>query len=296
MSTFSTSSQSLPGVPFSIAADLQPCRLLELPPDLLDYLGTAAAPTLTFKARDASDPEAYLCTQDKSYLIRQVHTSNTVYITVPSSNASGTTAISQCGSAIEALPAPAHHAKPTLRSLLTPFGDPRDLDIPSVDARTKDNVFAHTPMSHAECQAIWNQLAAFEHSGQSFRPTAAVHVKVWKWLLEIAYAHGVDLAKRPLEKHSLDTMLQGEDEWPRQLVDAILLKLSDNHDESPGLQQEATVKYVGHNILEARYQDPSEQSTMEKLAFMTAWKDALPEAWRGHATLDSLKVRSRRMS
>ncbi|THW79513.1 hypothetical protein D6D19_01135 [Aureobasidium pullulans] len=288
------STQSSAGVPFSIAADLQPCRLLELPPDLLDYLSTSDAPSLSFKAKDATDPEAFLTTQDKTYLIRQVHTSNTVYITTPSLDASGTTAISQCGSALECLPAPTRHAASTLRSLLISFAEPQDADIRSSDPRSKHHVFAQTPMSHGECQDVWKHLVAFEHAGQSFRPTAAALVKVWKWLLEIAYAHAVNLAA-PIPKESIDRMLDGEDEWPRSLVDAILLKLSEHGQESLNLQQQATVKFVGHNLLESRHQSHAEQSTMEKSAFLDAWKDALPEAWRAQTTLDILKAGGKRI-
>lgn len=285
-----SSSQSQPGLPFSIAADLQPCRLLELPPDLLEYITSSAAPALHFKAKDASHPDAFLCSDSKSYHVRQVHTSNTVYLTTPSSDASTTVAVSQCASALEALPAPANHAKHILHSLLTPVGEPQDLEIPPVEARSKHHVFAYTPMSNVECQTAWTDVAAFEHSGHSFRPTAAALTKVWKWLMEIAYAHGVNLASSPLQKESIDKMLDGEDEWPRELVDAILLKLTDGAQESLALHQETTIKWVGHIMLEARHQNPVEQSKMDKAQFVNAWKDALPEAWRNHATLDVLKV------
>lgn len=285
----SSSSQAISGTPFSVAADLQPCRLLELPPDLLDYLSTSDSPTLSFKARDATDPEAFLTTNHKTYLIRQVHTSNTLYITSPSHNAPGTTAISQCRSALECLPAPVRHAESTLRSLLIPFAEPQDIDVRSSSPRSKSYVFAHTPMSHDECQTVWKDLVAFEHAGQSFRPTAAALARVWKWLLEVAYASAVNLAE-PVQKETIDKMLEGEDEWPSTLVDAIFLKLSADHADSLQLQQQATVEWVGTNTLESHRQD-EKQSFMETSVFLNAWKDALPETWRPEVTLDKLKAR-----
>lgn len=280
------SSQSTSATPFSIAADLQPCRLLELPPDLLEYITTSDTPTLSFKAKDATDPEAFLTTKDKTYLLRQVHTSNTVYITTPTDDASGTTAISQCGSTLECLPAPVRHAESTLRSLLIPFGEPQDIDIRPSNPRSKDHVFAHTPMSHDECQTVWKDLVAFEHSGQSFRPTAVVLAGVWKWLLEIAYANAVNLAE-PVQKEVVDEMLDGEDEWPRSLVDAILSKLSENNQGLLQLQQHATVKWVGSNTLETYRNN---QSIMDTSVFMDTWKNALPEIWRIEANLEMLKA------
>ncbi|KAI5200917.1 hypothetical protein E4T39_05518 [Aureobasidium subglaciale] len=284
----STSTQADPGTAFSIAADLQPCRLLELPTDLLDYLGSSDAPTLSFKAKDATDPEAFLTTKHRSYLIRQVHTSNTVYITNPALDASGTVAISQCASALECLPAPIRHAESILRSFLIPFAQPQDVHIRLSDAPSKSYVFAHTPMSHAECQHVWRDVIAFEHHGQSFRPTATALAGVWKWLLEIAYAHAVNLAI-PVQRDSVDKMLDGEDEWPRSLVDAIFLKLSESEKESVHLQQQSTLKWVGQNTLESHHQTNPDQPTMETSVFLEAWRDALPEVWRSMASLDMLK-------
>ncbi|KAG9954192.1 hypothetical protein KCU85_g780, partial [Aureobasidium melanogenum] len=281
------SSQSTSATPFSIAADLQPCRLLELPPDLLEYITTSDTPTLSFKAKDATDPEAFLTTRDKTYLLRQVHTSNTVYITTPAHNAQATTAISQCRSALECLPAPIRHAESILRSLLIPFAEPQDLDIRPSNPQTKDHVFALTPMSHDECQTVWRDLIAFEHSGQSFRPTAIALAKVWKWLLEIAYANAVNLAE-PVQKELVDKMLDGEDEWPRSLVDAIFSKLSEDNQSLLQLQQHATVQWVGINTLESCRQN-NKQSIMDTSVFMDTWKDALPEIWRTEANLDMLK-------
>ncbi|CAD0088697.1 unnamed protein product [Aureobasidium mustum] len=282
------SSQSTSATLFSIAADLQPCRLLELPPDLLEYITTSDTPTLSFKAKDATDPEAFLTTREKTYLLRQVHTSNTVYITSPTYNAQGTTAISQCRSALECLPAPVRHAESTLRSLLIPFGEPQDIDVRSSDPHSKDYVFAHTPMSHDECQTVWKDLVAFEHSGQSFRPTAVALARVWKWLLEIAYANAVNLAE-PIKKEVVDKMLDGEDEWPRNLVDAIFSKLSENDQSLLQLQQHATVKWVGSNTLES-YRQNNTQSIVNTSVFMDAWKDALPGTWRTEANLEMLKA------
>jgi sister chromatid cohesion protein DCC1 len=282
------SSQPTAGTPFSVAADLQPCRLLELPPDLLEYLSTSDAPILSFKAKDATDPEAFLTTNHKTYLIRQVHTSNTLYLTAPSHDAPGTTAISQCRSALECLPAPARHAESTLRSLLIPFAEPQDMDIRPSNPHSKTYVFAHTPMSHDECQSVWTDLVAFEHSGQSFRPTVAALVKVWKWLLEIAYASAVNLAE-PVYADVIDNMLDGEDEWPSTLVDAIFMKLSADHPHLLQLDQQTTVKWVGSNTLESHRQN-SKQSFMETSLFLDAWKDALPETWRPDVSLDMLKA------
>jgi len=144
-------------------------------------------------------------------------------------------------------------------------------------------------MSHDECQTVWKDLVAFEHSGQSFRPTAAALARVWKWLLEIAYANAINLAES-LQKETIDKMLDGEDEWPSTLVDAIFLKLSTSHADLLQLQQQTTVAWVGTNTLES-YRQNNKQSFMETSVFLNAWKDALPETWRSDVTLDMLKAR-----
>jgi len=85
-------------------------------------------------------------------------------------------------------------------------------------------------------------------------------------------------------------MLDGEDEWPSTLVDAIFLKLSTSHADLLQLQQQTTVAWVGINTLES-YRQNNKQSFMETSVFLNAWKDALPETWRSDVTIDMLKAR-----
>ncbi|KKY15095.1 putative sister chromatid cohesion protein dcc1 [Diplodia seriata] len=116
------STQDQSGVPVGVAHAPQHFRLLELPDSLLELLTSPNPPVLSIKSRPASatssasdqqkQASAVLCTSNKTYHLRQVHTSNSVHLTQPANLSArpdalstlGISAIAKCGSVLEAHP------------------------------------------------------------------------------------------------------------------------------------------------------------------------------------------------
>lgn len=263
--------------------------------------------------------EVVLCTANKTYQLRQVSTSNTVYITTPIYSTSETTpigepgisAISQCTSTLETMAAPADSARDTLLQMLMPFAEPEDAERSSAKYLDQATVFSNTPMSDDECYKAWIKSVAFEMetSGslpkRSYRPTATAALKAWKQVCELAASESdrIRLAS-PMGKNALKNVLLNSEEdqdWPVELRKAVLMRLiplqdasmSDIYEwptkEEVSLDRQITVQWVGVTIVQAR-QEANAKSSRQKDAFINEWKDALPEEWREDAKLDVLAV------
>ena len=135
------STQDDSGISFEISKEQQNFRLLELPPSLLASLVSEDPPkyVLSLKVREFQNanfadvpesvwlksaespnvhhseqpsPSAVLCTHDRTYQLRQVQSSNSVFILQPSESSRGNDrspsqsllAIAQCTSTLELLP------------------------------------------------------------------------------------------------------------------------------------------------------------------------------------------------
>lgn len=317
--------------PFSLSTSLQPLRLLELPPELQQLLSFPSPPggarqQLFFKSRDGTS-ESVLCTSDRTFVLRHVQTSNSVYVaeqTTPISTegseddgvrgaARGLRAIAQCGSWLEATPAPPQSADAVMTSLLPLCTSLRDLTAPlssdytTTPARSRRAVFDDTPMSEAECAVCWTRLCAYELpplaaglSARSFRPDGVVVLQIWRRILLAARAEPerVNLAT-DMDRDAVENVLllegddgDGEKCWPAEARTAVLLSLLvDAPTELPcealRLDRAFVVKRVGKLVLEHECGG----GTIKKEGFIQSWKDSLPEEWRADAALDLLEVR-----
>ncbi|EFR02429.1 hypothetical protein MGYG_05424 [Nannizzia gypsea CBS 118893] len=248
---------------------LQPVRLLELPPELLDQLesdhppqlylkssapaassssstttttststSTSATSTATSASSAASRPGAdfvNLCTPDKTFSLRQVNSSNSVFLIKPrgaadratatapatdtdtdtaASTASTVTAIAQCKSTLEVQAmASSDTAVAPLLAVLAIY-DESDILIddrteeddhplsPSEIVRERSKVFADIPFSLAECERAWKHICAFVHKSKEsgviacHRPSARAKLMAWEKIVEGATLHGIDLGKQ----------------------------------------------------------------------------------------------------
>ncbi|KAK4952886.1 hypothetical protein LTR28_006547 [Elasticomyces elasticus] len=309
--------------PFSIARQQQHFRLLELPPDLADTLTSPNPPTLYFKSSDstaAKPAHAVLCTPSATYRIRQVQTSNAVYLTLPCSQLSsgaagaesenGVVATATCDSTLEL-----HKAEPTvsaedyIRQEVTQYdeslydGDDDNDDTPTASSKTKTQLYSAIPLHHSTIRAALRSLCVFDEraGGPCFLPSARVLLKAWQAMLDAAEDAIAQSARGPIATRSILEPLarhaqEAESHTPLSLYRAILLRLSasgpdgttaDGAGESTHLNQTETITWLGLTILSAA--DPT--SPLSPTAFMQAWTTTLPERWRALATLDAIQGR-----
>ncbi|KAJ5159743.1 uncharacterized protein N7482_006747 [Penicillium canariense] len=228
------------------------------------------------------------------------------------------TAIAKCGSTLELhVPPTGFSAVPFLEKSLRLYDrrsgdDDGDIAMDEVSNETggmdpietrklRDRVCADIPVSSAQCESGWTDLCAFVDvkQGVSWRPSAQMRLKVWKRLMEGAILQGIDLEKQflvaDLWRSVLDDDDASEPPFPRALLEAVARRLC-VADERPLLAHEIKwasfdrtecTQWVSEIYLAATAPTPS--SAIGRSDFLRAWKDCLPESWRGDAALSKLQ-------
>ncbi|KAI9821855.1 MAG: hypothetical protein M1827_002437 [Pycnora praestabilis] len=299
------------GIALSSSINQRSFRLLELPPTLLEVLSSETLPTMSIKSAApivGSEAPSYavLCTHDQTFQLRQVHSSNSIFLVQPSSTKGSAeddriplpsvSIVAACKATLE-LHEVSTIAAFHLRKLLPVYNELQDgqndsemmASTWSAEKRTsKAEVFTNVPLSDQECEGGWIDLCAFEVAYQAMRPSARTLAKVWTALLAAATLHGVDLTSQ----FSVNNMwgLMADDGFPRSLVEAIFHVLRMDSDPPLGhwasLKRSKCVWWVGCIILESSQNSGFGTPQMD---FLRRWKDVLPELWRGDAVLDALK-------
>ncbi|PIG79803.1 sister chromatid cohesion protein Dcc1, partial [Aspergillus arachidicola] len=190
------STQSASSILFTHSSRQQGFKLLELPAELADLLTSKEAPTLELKSltpqqttTTTTDPEnreyVNLCTPTKTYLVRQVQSSNSIHIIRPSDSGvqrgdinivggdeddglnlvETMTAIAKCGSTLELhTPPEGFSAVPVLERILPVYDEVEEAE-QQVEVEERGDVirrvFADVPVSRAQCEAGWVELCAF---------------------------------------------------------------------------------------------------------------------------------------
>lgn len=184
--------------------------------------------------KTATAPQAVLCTKDETYQLRQVHTSNSIFVLQPTSgrdteldNASSTTgkvtAISRCGATLELIPVSAPPKTVLLQSLPL-FSDVENLS--AVDPETpksKEALLNDTPLSSYEFEKGWIELCAFELGGRTWRPSAPLLLQIWASLMSAVTLKGLDL-EQGLPLSALAPAVE-EDGHPLEVLKALLARL-----------------------------------------------------------------------
>lgn len=191
----------------------------------------------------------------------------------------------------------------------------------------RENVCQDIPVSTAQCEQGWMELCAFVDGAEGvacWRPSARSRLAVWKRLVEGAVLQGIDLEKQflvgDLWKSVLDDDEEMEPPFPRALLEAVVRRIC-IADERPPLAEDIKcelkmdgemllqvlglliisycflgasfdkvecTQWVGETYLAATA--PATSSAIGRSEFLRAWKDCLPETWRGEATLSRLPV------
>ncbi|KAH6614215.1 sister chromatid cohesion protein-like protein Dcc1 [Boeremia exigua] len=284
------------GVPFAIAARAQKLQLLELPPAVAALLDAPNPPRLSIKSSAASsDRPAYavLCTPTATFHLRQVQTSNSLFVTQPQQLDShgndipvpATCAIAACPATLELHPSDAS-AVALLYDALPVY----DIVAGEADAmgngKSKGHIFDNLPLSDAQCQQAWNELMAFEHDEHTYRPSVNALSQVWRSINAAALAEGVKLDSQFLTEDIATAV--ADDGHPADFTKAVLRHLADDGQAADGpwscLDRARTVAFVGKTLLEAK------QGSSDFLVtdFTDTWEDRLPEAWRKDAKLSAI--------
>ncbi|CAO2654880.1 Nn.00g116130.m01.CDS01 [Neocucurbitaria sp. VM-36] len=289
------------GVPFSIAHELQHFRLLELPPEIVEVIDAPNPPRLSIKSHAPSPPSgapnakpayAVLCTPNKTFQLRQVQTSNSLFVTQPALEPHGNEipipaacAIALCTATLELHPSTAS-AVTLLKEVLPVY----DIVAGDVDAtgngRNKASVFDDVPLSEGECQTAWLELMAFELEENSYQPSANTLSQIWRSINAAALAEGVKLDSQFLTGDV--TRAVAEEGHPPGLVEAIIARLSKDDSDSNGawssLDRAKTVMFAGKTLLEAK-----RGNDFLIADFTDTWEDLLPESWRKDAQFTAIE-------
>jgi hypothetical protein len=148
-----------------------------------------------------------------------------------------------------------------------------------VDNKSSAAVIADVPLSSAEVHLAWVNLCAFELEETAYQPSSGLLRKAWKAIILAATAErgGFETATLlPSFWHNV----ADEEDLPKELFDAIRIRIKVGEPEA----SKETAIWLAHVVL-----DCASNGTMDRLNFVTAWGDLLPETWRSHASIDTIK-------
>jgi sister chromatid cohesion protein DCC1 len=237
----------------------------------------------------ATADHAVLCTSDKTFSLRQVHSSNTSFLLSPQTSEGGVggiTATSTVTSYIELLPV-TPDTKSLLRPLLLPYptaatsssGSKSNVGMSKVQLRN------NLPVSDAEFESAWTDLSAFEYNNSSYISTAEGLLSALKEAFTNAAASGVKLCA----PFRLDALLDNECEIPSALVETVVARICERKGDGWVLLPEKATHVVGRWVLEEWH--TSGKPDMLYVSFMSRWKAAVPQECKLLCKLDVLKVR-----
>ncbi|MCJ1465876.1 hypothetical protein MMC07_004495 [Pseudocyphellaria aurata] len=298
-------------ISFEISHEQQSFRLLELPPALLDLITSANPPSLSLKSGVVSDQNALspasshavLCTNDQTFHVRQVQSSNSVYLVQPRKSfrqnepqlaETAVEAVARCASTLELIPASTVGV--SLRQILPMYNSPLGEPIAEVETvegsgvngvLSKQEALENVPLSPRQFNEAWAEICAFELDGQAWIPSAKSLRGVWSSIIAAATSKSVNLGGKFLIPDIADVV--EEDGFPRALFDAVIERNRMDGEvlmtDWVILAKDKCVSWIGGLLLELQ----SSPDGVAESEFLAEWKNQLPELWRNHALLRSLK-------
>ncbi|KAI5805011.1 sister chromatid cohesion protein Dcc1 [Geopyxis carbonaria] len=302
-------------IPFSHTPTQLPLRLLSLPPSLLSLLTTpSSSPAPTLLLKSAAPPStihpsdqtynAVLCTPTETYTLRQVYSSNSIFLVRPDACA-GVTAIATAAATLELLPAPADAARTRaqLKSRLPAWTGCDHDDFHERDAQrvARARLLADTPVSAAEFGAAWDALWAFERFERAWVPRATVVEDALRQMVAAGAA-----AEKFWLVDIVDAVCDDADGGdagvtPEGLVRALVRDTCVwSPDERWAVVPRRWARVAARAVLEA-YEDVRKAGGIGEwgvhsgtkdfmyISFMTKWKEAVPEGCRSVCKLELIK-------
>ena len=181
-------------------------------------------------------PTAVLCTDNQTYQVRQVQSSNSVFVLQPSEAklndanipSENLVAIAQCTATLELVPAPPA-AVGFLKEHLPTYEGPHNFDEPetrppSLKKASKAQLLQNAPFSAGEFDDACKELCVFEENNQPWIPTARILANIWKSLILAATVRSIDLGVS-FPVAALSGTIE-EDGYPITLYEAMVARLS----------------------------------------------------------------------
>ena len=182
-----------------------------------------------------------LCTNSQTYQVRQVQSSNSVFVIQPSKakpadgsiSSNNLSAIAQCTATLELI-----HVVPAaigfLKQHLPVYAGPQsiaDLAIgtPSAEKLGKESLLRDAPFSVGEFNHACKELCIFEEEDQAWMPTNSMVAGVWKSIILAATMRSTDL-DGGFAIATLSGIVE-EDGYPFTLYKAVLDRLSPGDDD-----------------------------------------------------------------
>ena len=251
------------------------------------HLKSAVATSL---AAAQSVPNAVLCTNDQTFELRQVQSSNVLYILrtsgIETEGKSSLSAAAECQGLLELVPGKEDVVQ-HLRTLI-PVRDAKTASKIEGMAPKCRRLLIDMPFSEQEVASGREELCVCEEQGFCWIPTAKTLKDTWLSIMTATVLNGSSVDKDV----DVDRVRQlvVEDGCNTAVFDAILRRNS-RWTKSPNrlaFTADRSIAWLGTVLLEA-----NEDSPVKTEQFIAQWKDQLPEAWRAKANLNLLQVRFR---
>ena len=238
----------------------------------------------------AAEQSAVLCTPDKTFNLRQVNTSNSLFVTKLSDGPQDEIpkpqleAISQSNFTLELQAANDVSAASHIQAILPVYASTGHYQ--SSNPISKAVLFSHIPASESECEKAWRDLACFELDGEALVPSASVKTLAWRAIFDAATEGGIDLTA-PLHEKQQSTLTDvNASQWPQETSLALLRSVSGTIEANELLLDE---KKCARMVGQALLKDRAGRTAVAKATFTADWADRLPEKWRGSAQLSLLE-------
>lgn len=185
--------------------------------------------------------------------------------------------MAKCDTTIELLPTPGASAVPYIKTALPTYASNGNYGTGA--PISKRELFSHIPLSQAECDKGWRELACFESQDPpgSYTPSAQVKAEVWQSAMTVAVADRFEVDSPFPENEVPPFAIDLPGDWPHELVKGVFSSVSRL---MPGghlaVDQQRAVFFAGVNLLHAK----SEGRAIDATSFLKSWRDAMPEVWR----------------
>ena len=196
-----------------------------------------AAPAESSSNPEQSSPDAVLCTDNQTYHVRQVQSSNSIFILHPSESRGAAqtdlvpltalSAIAQCAVTLELVPSSLSTSTFLQQSIPIYSGPQQISGTLSQGTSTKVQILESAPFSSGELDKAWKDLCIFESEGRVWLPRAASLVTVWRSLISAAILRGMTFGDR-FPVNTLEVILE-EDGYPTGLLYALIHRLGSNN-------------------------------------------------------------------
>lgn len=185
---------------------------------------------------------AVLCTEERTFKLRQVHSSNSVHVIAPAEAKArshtaftgdfGLRVIAQCATTLELIPAAAE-AKSFLKVVLPLYRSPDSLIERGVDVEnhyesagkgSKQKIFENLPVSRQEFEDAWLHMCAFEANGHAWVPSSSDCSGIWRLMMSAAVLKNTNLVGG-FHPNDLGKIVIEQDLYPKALFEAVLRRL-----------------------------------------------------------------------